>query len=274
MLRLNDAMVVNTNISSQSGARTLGENQAMLSKSLARLSSGSKLINPSDDAAGMAVSTRLDSQVNRLNAAKSNINNAISFTQTQDNHLRLIGKALDRMSELSVLAQDITKSDADRSLYNSEFVELSDYISKAATKEFNGVALFSSTNLDVTVDSDGGVFTMSGIDLSTSAYTDATGSTIDTLTNAKDALTKVKATINQLSADRASIGSSQSRLNLTLDQLSIVAENLTSASSRIKDVDVAEESANYAKQNILVQTGTAMLVQANQMPQTVLKLLQ
>jgi flagellin len=94
------------------------------------------------------------------------------------------------------------------------------------------------------------------------------------LTNAKDALTKVKATINQLSADRASIGSSQSRLNLTLDQLSIVAENLTSASSRIKDVDVAEESANYAKQNILVQTGTAMLVQANQMPQTVLKLLQ
>jgi flagellin len=159
-------------------------------------------------------------------------------------------------------------------LYNSEFVELSDYIAKASTKEFNGVPLFSSTNLDVTVDSDGGVFTMTGIDLSTSAYTDATSSTIDTLANAKNALTTVKATINQLSADRASIGSSQSRLNLTLDQLSIVAENLTSASSRIKDVDVAEESANYAKQSILVQTGTAMLVQANQMPQTVLKLLQ
>ena len=109
-------MVVNTNMSSQTGARTLGENQAALSKSLARLSSGSKLINPSDDAAGMAVSTRLDSQVNRLDAARSNINNAVSFTQTQDNHLRLIGKALDRMSELSVLAQDITKSDADRTL--------------------------------------------------------------------------------------------------------------------------------------------------------------
>lgn len=267
-------MVVNTNISAQASARTLGENQAMLTKSLARLSSGSKLINPSDDAAGMAVSTRLDSQIARLNAARSNISNAVSFTQTQENYLKLIGKALDRMSELTVLAQDITKSDADRALYDAEFSELGDYIDKAATKEFNGVPLFSTTDLDVSIDSEGDVFTMSGIDITTSDYTDATSSSIDTIANAKLALVAVKNTINQLSTDRATIASSQSRLNLTIDQLAIASENLTAASSRIKDVDIAEESTNFAKHNILVQSGTAMLAQANQLPQSVLKLLQ
>ncbi len=267
-------MVVNTNISAQASARTLGENQAMLTKSLARLSSGSKLINPSDDAAGMAVSTRLDSQIARLNAARSNISNAVSFTQTQENYLKLIGKALDRMSELTVLAQDITKSDADRALYDAEFSELGDYIDKAATKEFNGVPLFSTTALDVSIDSEGDVFTMSGIDITTSDYTDATTSSIDTIANAKLALVAVKNTINQLSTDRATIASSQSRLNLTIDQLAIASENLTAASSRIKDVDIAEESTNFAKHNILVQSGTAMLAQANQLPQSVLKLLQ
>src|SRR5678816_4519541 len=110
-------MVINTNVSALSSARLLSESSAMLSKSLARLSSGSKIISPEDDGAGLAVSMRFDAQINRINAASSNIGNAISFNQTQDGFLKKVSKALDRMSELAVLSQDVTKSDADRGLY-------------------------------------------------------------------------------------------------------------------------------------------------------------
>jgi flagellin len=271
-------MVINTNISAETAAANLQSSQAMLSKSLARLSSGSKITDPSDDAAGMAVSTRLDSQVNRINAAKSNVGNAISFTQTQDGFLQKVGKALDRMSELAISAQDVTKTDADRSLYNKEFQTLSAYIDNIATKDFNGISLFSTTTMNVTTDGDGGTFAMAGFDLTGIAYSNATSADISTIgaagTGAVGALTFVKAAITQLSTDRATIGAYQARLTYTSDQLEISSENLTSASSRIKDVDVAEESTRYAKANVLVQSGTAMLAQANQQPQTVLKLLQ
>ena len=267
-------MVINTNISAQTAASNLQQSQSALAKSLARLSSGSKIVNPSDDAAGLAVSTRLDAEVNRLSAARSNVGNAISFTQTQDGYLKKIGKALQRMSELAVLAQDVTKTDADRALYHAEFSELSAYIGEAGAKTFNGVPLFSATTLDVTTDGDGNTFPMNGIDLGVAEYTSALGSTIDTIPNAQAAVTAVNDALTQLSNDRAMIGSYQARLTYTQDQLTISKENLTAASSRIKDVDMAEESTEYARENILVQSGTAMLAQANQVPQSVLRLLQ
>lgn len=267
-------MVINTNISAQVSAGNLHSSQVMLSKSLARLSSGSKIVSPSDDAAGLAVASRLDAQVQRLNAAKSNVGNAVSFTQTQDGYLKKIAKALDRMSELAILSQDVTKSDADRSLYNNEFTQLSAYVESASTKDFNGVSLFSSAALDVTIDSEGNTFTMAGINLDIAAYNDATSAAVDNVSNAVAALTDVKTAINQLSNDRATIGAYQTRLNYTDEQLSVSAENLTAASSRIQDVDVAEESTRYAKANILVQSGTAMLAQANAVPQSALRLLQ
>jgi flagellin len=267
-------MVINTNITAQTAASNLQQSQSMLAKSLARLSSGSKIVNPSDDAAGLAVSSRMDAQVQRLAAARSNVGNAISFTQTQDGYLKKIGKALDRMSELSIMAQDVTKSDADRELYNAEFATLGAYVTDAGTKEFNGIPLFSTTDLDVTTDGDGAVFTMGGIDLTDTAYTDAIGSSIGTVADAATALTNVNAAITALSEDRAMIGSYQTRLNHTADQITVSKENLTAASSRIKDVDMAEESTEFARGNILVQAGTAMLAQANQVPQTVLRLLQ
>src|ERR1051325_10320090 len=121
-------MVINTNISAQSSARMLSESSSMLAKSLARLSSGSKIVSPEDDAAGLAVAMRFDAQINRTQAAKNNVGNAISFSQTQDGFLQKVGKALDRMSELSILSQDVTKSNADRALYNSEFSTLGSYI--------------------------------------------------------------------------------------------------------------------------------------------------
>jgi flagellin len=267
-------MTINTNTTAQVAAGNLQMSQANLGKSLARLSSGSKINNPSDDAAGLAVAMRLDAQVQRIGAASSNVGNAVSFTQTQDGYLKKIGNALDRMGELSILAQDVTKTDADRSLYNQEFSQLSAYLTSAATKDFNGVSLFSGTALAVTIDSEGNSFSMAGINLGVSAYTSATSSTIGTVATAATALTNVKAAITQLSTDRATIGAYQSRLSYTAEQLNVSRENLTAASSRIQDGDMAAESTEFARQNILVQSGTAMLAQANQMPQSVLKLLQ
>lgn len=266
-------MVINTNISAQSSARLLGESSAMLSKSLARLSSGSKIVSPEDDAAGMAVSTRFDAQISRTGAAKNNVANAISFNQTQDGFIQKVAKALDRMSELSILAQDVTKTDADRALYNQEFSTLGAYITNVSTKDFNGVSLFGGTTLNVTTDGDGGSFAMSGVNLTASAYSTATGSSVTTTTNAATALTNVKAAISQLSSDRSVIGANVARLNSTAEQLGVLKDNLAAANSRIKDVDVAEESTQFARFNILVQAGTAMLSQANSTPQSVLRLL-
>ena len=147
---MDGVMVVNTNTSAQTGARLLNESSAMLAKSLARLSSGSRLSAPEDDAAGTAVSFRFDAQIDRVGAARTNLVNAVSFSQTQDGFLTKVAKALDRMSELAVLAQDVTKTDADRGLYNTEFQKLASYATDLGGKDFNGVSLFSSSSLAVT----------------------------------------------------------------------------------------------------------------------------
>jgi len=266
-------MVINTNISAQSSARLLSESSTALSKSLARLSSGSKIISPEDDGAGMAVSMRFDAQINRVGAAKSNIANAISFNQTQDGFLKKVSKALDRMSELAVLAQDVTKTDGDRALYNQEYQTLGSYVNDLATKDFNGVSLFGGTAQNVTTDSDAKTFSMSGVNLGSTSYTDATNDSIGTASDAASALTNVKTAITKLASDRATVGANISRLSMYSEQLGVLKDNLAAANSRIKDVDVAEESTSFAKNNILVQAGTAMLAQANATPQSALRLL-
>lgn len=267
-------MVINTNSSAQSGARRLSESTTNLTKSLARLSSGSKIVSPEDDAAGLAVSMRFDAQISRTLAAKNNIGNAVSFSQTQDGFMSKVAKALDRMSELAILSLDVTKSNSDRTLYQNEFSTLSAYITNVSSKDFNGVSLFSSSALAVTIDSEGATFNMSGVDLGTATYTALATSTVATTGGAASALTVVKNAITQLAADRAIAGASLARLQYTSEQLSVLRDNLTAANSRIKDVDVAEESTMYARYNILVQSGTAMLAQANALPQSVLKLIQ
>lgn len=266
-------MVINTNISAQSSARLLSESSSALSKSLARLSSGSKIISPEDDGAGMAVSMRFDAQINRIGAASNNISNAISFNQTQDGFLKKTAKALDRMSELAVLAQDVTKTDEDRALYNKEFQTLGSYINDLATKDFNGVSLFSGDAQSVTTDSDAKTFSMTGVDLTATSYTAATGDSIATASDAASALDNVKTAIATLATDRATVGANISRLSMYSEQLGVLKDNLAAANSRIKDVDVAEESTSFARYNILVQAGTAMLAQANATPQSALRLL-
>lgn len=266
-------MVINTNLPAETGARFLTESSALLAKSLARLSSGSKIISPEDDSAGLAVSLRFDAQVSRIKAATNNVGNAISFCQTQDGYLSKVGKALDRMSELAVLSQDATKSNADRGLYDQEYRTLSSYVTDLGTKDFNGVSLFSGNNMMVTVDSDANTFSMAGITLGSSTYASATSGSIGTTSGAATALSNVKTAITRLSNDRATLGANLARLNYTTDQLSVLKDCLMASSSRIKDVDVAEESTQYARYNILVQAGTAMLAQANSVPQSALRLL-
>jgi flagellin len=269
-------MVINTNISALNSANQLGQSSSMLAKSLARLSSGSKIVSPADDSAGLAVSMKLNAQISRTDAAQNNVGNAISFNQTQDGYLSKVNDALNRMSELTVLSQDVTKTTSDRALYNQEFGTLQTYVKDVATKDFNGVSLFDGSTLSVTSDSDGNTFSNVGVNLAGNAtYTTATGSStkIDSVSNAATALTNVKAAINQLASDRANIGSNIETLGYYNDQLGSLSNNLAAAKSRITDVDVAKESTTYAKNNILVQSGTAMLAQANSAPQSVLRLL-
>ena len=267
-------MVINTNVSAQRSAQLLADSSSRLAKSLTRLSSGSKIVSPEDDAAGLGVSLRFDAQINRINATSNNISNAVSFTQTQDGFLQKAQKALDRMSELAVMAQDVTKTTSDKQLYDKEYQELGDYIDDIAQKDFNGVSLFSSSNRNVTIDSEANTWTMTAVNLGSSTYTDATqGRDLSAANGAVTALTNVKAAITQLAADRAQIGANLTRLNHTNEQLAVQKTNLSAATSRIKDVDVAAESTEYARYNILVQSGTAMLAQANQQPQAALRLL-
>jgi len=281
-------MVINTNVSAETGARLLSESSNLLAKSLARLSSGSKIVSPEDDAAGMAVSMRFDAQINRIAAADANVGNAISFSQTQDGFLQKVGKALDRMSELATLSQDVTKTDSDRTLYEKEFLTLQNYIKDISTKKFNSIGLFTANGVTVTTDSDsesvtlvGGTtvlatgFYLANVDLSVGTYANATTMTtnVNSQANAASALSNVMAALSQLASDRAGVGANITRLNSTHDQLGVLNDNMAAANSRIKDVDVAQESTQFARYNILVQAGTAMLAQANQTPQSVLKLL-
>jgi len=216
---------------------------------------------------------RFDAQINRVTGANVNVTNAISLSQTQDGFMSKVSKALDRMSELALLSQDVTKGDTDRSLYQKEFSKLGAYIDDVANRDFNGVSLFSGNALDITIDSDGNTFSMDGVDLGATAYTDATGADISTTTGAVSALTDVKAAIKQLAADRATVGSNITRLNFTSQQLGILRDNLSAANSRIKDLDVADESTQFARFNILVEAGTAMLAQANAVTTAALHLL-
>jgi flagellin len=266
-------MVINTNLSAQSSANLLMQSSSQLSKSLARLSSGSKVNSPSDDSAGLAVSMRLTAQMSRNTAAQNNIGDALALNQTQDGYLSQVTNALDRMSELSIQSQDVTKSDSDRALYQQEFHTLSQYVNNVATKEFNGVSLFNGDSLNVTVDSDANTFTMTGVDLTGTTFTGLASDSVGTTAGAVAALTDVKAAITALAADRANIGANMEALTNYNNQLSTLNTNLSAANSQIMDVDIAQESTQYAKYNILVQSGTAMLAQANSLPQSVLKLI-
>jgi len=268
-------MVINTNMAAITSADNLDNSTNALNSALTELSSGSKIVTPMDDPAGLAESIALNAQIGQTQAANGNISNAISFSQTQDGYLQQVGAALDQMATLAVQAQDPTKTSTEIKDYNTEFAALGAYISNTSNATFNGISLFGSTGLSVTTDGTGGTnFTMTAVNLSSATYTAATGDSITSAALAASALTDVTAAITQLATDRSNVGANEERLTYTGDELGVLSDNLTAANSTISDVDVATESTKYAEYQILVQSGTAMLAQANQNPQTVLKLLQ
>ena len=284
--------VINSNLAALRASERLATNQSMLTRSLDRLSSGSRLNGASEESAELAVSLKMDSRLQRIDAVEDNLANAMSFTQAQDGYLRKLGKVLDRMGELAVLAKDGLRSDADRELYNAEFQQLKAFVGDTASKQFNGVGLFEGAEVSVTQNAEGEVFKLNAIDLFREEYNDlwegntpeldANGDPVVNdevshmmTTEAADAvLAQIEVATEQLGKDIAELGAVQSRISSTAENLAASKNNMQAANSRIKDVDVAEESTELAKYNILVQSGTAMLAQANQMPQNVLRLLQ
>jgi flagellin len=264
-------MVINTNVGAIRGSRMLRESNTQLQTSLARLASGSKIVTPQDDAAGLAVAAKFDAQIGRNRSVGNNLTSALSYSQTQDGFLQKIGRALDRMSELSTLAMDNTKSTTDKQYYNTEFTDLKTYISDIGTKDFNGVSLFSGTGLAVTKDSDGGTWSLNAQNINGSDVTTVIGTFTATTAGA---VATLKTAIESVANHRAKVGANIQRISFTQEQVDILNENLSASVSRITDVDVAEESTRYARYQILVQSGTSMLAQANLLPQNVLRLLQ
>jgi len=264
-------MVINTNMGALSTMRTLTESTGNLNKALSRLASGSKIVNPADDAAGLAVASKFDAQISRNRGVGNNLTSSLSYSQTQDGFLQKVGKALDRMSELATLALDGTKSTADKTNYNTEFTELKNYISDIGTKDFNGVSLFSGSALAVTKDSDGNTWSLNASSLNAVDVTSVIASAFNVTSSS--AVSTIKTAIENVATHRAKVGANIQRLQFTQEQVSILNENLQASVSRIKDVDVAQESTQFARYNILVQSGTAMLAQANMLPQNSLRLL-
>jgi flagellin len=274
------SVVINTNYSAIVASNNLATSNANLQKSLTRLSSGSKIVNPSDDAGGLAVSMKLSAAAKRQGAVSTNIGNATSFLQTQDGALKIAGNVLDRMSELKTLYADPTKNSSDLANYDSEFTALQSQLTAVTSEKFNGVALFGTSNsLTVSVTEDASTASavvMAGRDLGGTAagIGNLTTSSITSLGSSNLSLSTITNAIQNVATMRASNGAEQSRLGFANDLLTTNKANLEAANSRITDVDVAEESTQLARWNTLVQAGTSMLSQANQSAQTALKLLQ
>jgi len=286
---------INTNTASSLAAYNLGSTNVNLQKSLQRLSSGSRINNSIDDAGGLAVSMKLSSAIRRTEATQANVNNALSLLQTQDGVMKSAEKVVTRMAELVQLAADVTKSTTDTSLYQTEFQSLQSQLSSMLGEKFNGVSLFNSGGNDATITTTntltvvtaqdrGQTIGITQADLGSVAYYVGTGSAaalagtaiatvFGSATAAANAVSSITAAIQNLATLRATNGSEQQRLNFAVDMLEINKINLESTNSRITDVDVAQESSNLAKLSILQEAGIAILSQANQSNQSVLRLL-
>jgi len=264
------AVVINTNTTATVASNNLAASNSMLQKSLNRLSSGSKIVSPADDAGGLAVSMKLSAAAKRSGAASTNIANSVSYLQTQDGALKVAGKVLDRVSELKTLYSDPTKNATDLANYDAEFTQLKSQLTSIADEKFNTVALFA-TAITTQVSEDGTqTVALSSKDLSGNAGVTAVGGAANL---GAVSLDNIKTAIDGVATMRATNGAEQSRLDFAGELLTVNKANLEAANSRIVDVDVAAESTQLARWNTLVQAGTSMLAQANGSSQTALSLL-
>ena len=272
------SITIKTNTSATIAANNLSMANSNLQKSLNRLSSGSRIVSPADDAGGLAVSMKLTATAARQGAVAQNIGNSVSYLQTQDGALKVAGDVLERMSELKTLYSDPTKNSSDLSNYDAEFTSLQQQLSNLSNEQFNGVNLFGSTSLSVAVTEDGSTSSavaLAGANL-TSTSTGVgtiTATAISSLGSSGLTVASITSAIQNVATMRATNGAEQSRLSFATNLLTTNQQNLQAATSRITDVDVASESTQLARWNTLVQAGTSMLAQANSSAQSALKLL-
>jgi len=232
---------------------------------LARISSGQKLLAPQDDAAGLAVASRMEAQLMQLNATANNLSSAVSYTQTQAGYLAGAQRVLDRMGELAIRAQDGTLSDEMRSLYNTEFRALKETFNDARTAKYNEADLFNGSAQNVAISPENGSILIGEVDLFTAdinAVT-ATETEVNTLANAADALKIIREAGDQLAQHHAGTGSVLSELRMASEQIATARATTTESLSRIQDANIAEETAEFTREAILTQSSVFALQQAN-----------
>ncbi len=261
----NNLMAINTH-------RQLGVNQLGASKSMEKLSSGYRVNRAADDAAGLSISEKMRGQIRGLYQAQRNAQDGISLIQTAEGALDEISNMLVRMKELLVQRANDTYSSDDRDNINLELVELIEEIDNIVdTTDFNGMSILTtSADLNIIVSDDG----TTGISISAAVLTDVVTLAAFTIGNITTiTITDIEDAIKAVNSQRATYGALQNRMESTVRNIGTTAENLQAAESRIRDTDMALEMMKFTKNNILNQAATAMLAQANMMPQTVLQLL-
>ena len=274
-------MVIQHNIAAINSYRNLNTNQNALSKNLEKLSSGYKINRAGDDAAGLAISEKMRSQINGLNQAVNNANDAIGLIQTAEGAMTETHSMLQRMKTLSTQAANGTYTETARKNIKAEIDALNKEITRiATTTEFNGekplspkaanqaLTFFIGATADAT-----NAMTV-GQQIMTAKELKLENVAVDTTTNAFKAMKSIDAAIDTVSTYRATLGAAQNRLEHTVNNLKVTSENITSAESRIRDTDMADEITAYTKNNILLQAAQSMLSQSNAMPQGVLSMLQ
>ncbi|OUL08795.1 flagellin [Sedimentibacter sp. SX930] len=276
-------MRIGTNVAAMNTYSNLSAANSSKAGSLAKLSSGLRINKAGDDAAGLAISEKMKNQVSGLTQASRNAQDGISLIQTAEGGLSETHSILNRMRDLTVQAANDTNSTQDRGAIQKEITSLTAEIDRiSADTKFNGRTLLktdvTSNAVNIQIGANAGDAALT-LDLSkgfdaTSLSIDSTKVIVDSATTAKASTTAIDGAIQKVSDARATFGAQQNRLDHTINNLSTTKENLADANSRIVDVDMAEEMTSFTKSNILAQAATSMLAQANQMPQSVLSLLQ
>jgi flagellin len=280
-------LTINKNIASLNAQRNLNMSQSSLATSMQRLSSGLRVNSAKDDAAGLAIAERMNAQVRGMNVAVRNANDGISMSQTAEGALSQVGDALQRMRELAVQARNATNSSSDKDSLNKEFVELQSEISRVlGGTTFNGKHILGADATALTFQIGANTGADDTITVSTTDMTQASaitaivgGSTASIGATASvgaigTVIDNIDAALDSVNDTRATFGATQSRFDSIITNLQQSVENQSAARSRIMDADFASETANMSRAQILQQAGTAMVAQANQLPQQVLKLLQ
>ena len=278
------AISILTNVASLNAHRNLNTTQASLATSIGRLSSGMRINKASDDAAGLGISENLKADLRSLGQAQRNANDGVSLTQVAEGSMNEMSGIVTRMRELAVQSANQTLGTAERGYIQTEFGQLRTEINRiSAVTEYNGQKLIdgsASAGLSFQVgmhNSANDRIAMSVTKLTTSTLGSASlriaSASLSTVTGARNALAVFDKAIEQLSTARSKVGAVQNRMQVTINTLSVAQENLSAANSRIRDVDVASETANLTKAQILSQAGLAVLAQANQIPNSALSLL-